>query len=64
MGTFTCTVPDCSFALNAAGTGVTLITGYTFTGTRVGRAAEAADANDDYLLFGLWLDEAVVVANA
>ena len=32
-------LPDCSFALNDAGTGVDDISGYTFTGTRAARAA-------------------------
>ena len=58
MGTFTCTLPNCSIALNDDGTGVDAITGYTFTGTRTAKAAVAADPNEDYLLFGLWLDEA------
>ena len=58
MGTFTCTADNCSIALDGDGTGVTAISGYTFTGTRAAKAAVAADDNDDYLLFGLWLDEA------
>ena len=57
MGTFTCTADNCSIALNDDGTGVTSITGYTFTGTRAAEAAVTADDNIDYLLFGLWLDE-------
>ena len=57
MGTFTCTEPNCSFALNGAGTGVTAISGYTFTGTRTAVAAVAENMKMDYLLFGLWLDE-------
>ena len=63
MGTFTCTEDNCSIALNGAGTGVTAISGYTFTGTRTAEAAVEVDANDDYLLFGLWLNEAVDGAN-
>ena len=58
MGTFTCTADNCSIALNNAGTGVTAISGYTFTGTRAAKAAVEADMNMDYLLFGLWLNEA------
>ena len=58
MGTFTCTAPNCSIALDDPGTGVTAISGYTFTGTRTAKAAVDADENDDYLLFGLWLNEA------
>jgi hypothetical protein len=58
MGTFTCTADNCSIALDDAGTGVTAITGYTFTGTRTAKAAVTEDTNMDYLLFGLWLNEA------
>ena len=58
MGTFTCTEDNCSIALNDPGTGVTAISGYTFTGTRAAKAAVDPDTNDDYLLFGVWLNEA------
>ena len=57
MGTFRCTEDNCSIALNDAGTGVTAISGYTFTGTRAAKVAVVANANDDYLLFGIWLNE-------
>ena len=36
---------------------VTTATGITFSGNRAGIDAVVAVANDDYLLFGLWLDE-------
>ena len=58
------TPPTCSNytnreRVNEAGTGVTADpTGYTFTGTRTAKAAVEEDMNMDYLLFGLWLNEA------
>ena len=62
MGTLTCG-DSCSITLGADGA-VTAISGYTFTGSREAKeAVEAADAaaqaaaNNDYLVFGLWLDE-------
>ena len=33
------------------------MTGYTFSGSREGVTAVEADAKEDYLLFGVWLDE-------
>ena len=59
MGTLSCTT-GCSITLGANGA-VTNIQGYSFTGSRAAReVADAADAaeNNDYLAFGLWLDEA------
>ena len=37
---------------------VTTATGYTFSGSREGVTAVEADEKEDYLLFGVWLDEA------
>ena len=37
---------------------VTTATGYTFSGRREGVTAVEAAAKADYLLFGVWLDEA------
>ena len=37
---------------------VTTATGYTFSGSREGVTAVTAAAKEDYLLFGVWLDEA------
>lgn len=57
-GTLTCG-DTCDITLGADGA-VTAIEGYTFTGSRAARAAvTAADATDDndYLAFGLWLEE-------
>ena len=36
---------------------VTTATGYTFSGSREGVTAVEAAAKEDYLLFGVWLDE-------
>ena len=36
---------------------VTTATGYTFSGSREGVTAVTAAAKEDYLLFGVWLDE-------
>ncbi|MCY4441754.1 MAG: hypothetical protein OXE53_16305, partial [Deltaproteobacteria bacterium] len=58
MGTLTCG-ETCNIVLGENGA-VTTITGYTFTGSRATvEEVEAADAgqDDDYLIFGLWLDE-------
>ena len=49
----------CTATTNADGT--ITVTGYTFTGTRTARAGSIASGNtenNDYLLFGLWLDVA------
>ena len=58
-GTFKCTDGPCSLVIRAAGTMsmVTTATGYTFSGSREGVTAVEADAKEDYLLFGVWLDE-------
>ena len=59
-GTLSCET-GCSITLSSTEEGkVTAITGYEFTGSRAAREqVDAADAtqNDDYLAFGLWLDE-------
>ena len=63
-GTLSCPANTaCSITLGDDGA-VTAITGYTFTGSREAKAAvEACDAtcqataNNNYLVFGLWLDE-------
>ena len=60
MGTLTCPgMTTCNIQTDADGD-VTAITGYQFTGNRAARAAvalaEAAD-NEDYLAFGVWLQE-------
>ena len=58
MGTLTCG-DTCNIVLGEDGA-VTTITGYTFTGTRAAvEAVTAADAaeDNDYLIFGLWLEE-------
>ncbi len=58
MGTLTCG-DACDITLGADGA-VTTITGYTFTGSRASvEAVTAADAaeDNDYLIFGLWLEE-------
>jgi len=59
-GTLTCAAGAmCSATTNADGT--ITVSGYTFTGTRAVRPAMAAignTENNDYLVFGLWLDEA------
>ncbi len=57
-GTLTCG-DSCSITLGADGA-VTAISGYTFTGSRAAvEAVTAATAteNNNYLMFGLWLDE-------
>ena len=58
-GTFTCTGTVCSLVYTGSGDDVevTVATGYTFSGSREGVTAVAADEKDDYLLFGVWLDE-------
>ena len=57
MGTLTCpsNVP-CS--LTISGDTVTVIEGYRFTGSRTAVEGRDADPNDDYLLLGIWLNEA------
>ena len=57
-GTLTCG-DTCNIVLGDEGA-VTTITGYTFTGSRAAvEAVTAADAaeDNDYLMFGLWLEE-------
>ena len=59
MGTLSCST-GCSITLGADGA-VTNIQGYSFTGSRAAREAvevAAAMEDNDYLAFGLWLDEA------
>ena len=56
VGTLTCPSGVCS--LTVSGDTVTVIDGYRFTGSRAAVEAEEADPNDDYLLLGIWLDEA------
>ena len=58
MGTLSCTT-GCSITLGADGA-VTDIQGYSFTGSREAReavTAAAATEDNDYLAFGLWLEE-------
>ena len=59
-GTLTCGSTDsCSITLGENGA-VTAISGYKFTGSRAAtKRVDAADPteNNDYLIFGLWLDE-------
>ena len=58
-GTLSCTGDACNIVLGEDGA-VTAIAGYTFTGSRAAvEAVTAADAteNNDYLAFGLWLEE-------
>ena len=67
-GNFICVVPSCTVGLTGtdaqgdyqAGTTVTSIAGYNFTGTRV-VAPMASMADDTWLAFGVWLTETVVV---
>ena len=57
-GTLSCST-GCSITLGADGA-VSAITGYTFTGSRAAVeavSAAAATEDNDYLMFGLWLDE-------
>ena len=59
-GTFTCATSPCSLVYTGSGDDVTITaaTGYTFSGSREGVTAVAAASKADYLLFGVWLDEA------
>ena len=59
-GTFTCADSPCSLVYTGSGDDVmvTTATGYTFSGSREGVTAVEAAAKADYLLFGVWLDEA------
>ena len=59
-GTFTCTEDACLIDLNDEGTDVDEITGYTFTGTRLAKDAVSGDTQEDYLAFGIWLNEATI----
>ena len=58
-GTFKCTGDSCSLDYTGRGDDVmvTTATGYTFSGSREAVTAVEADAKEDYLLFGVWLDE-------
>ena len=67
VGNFICVVPSCSYNLSGtnnageyqAGTEVTAISGYNFTGTRT--VAPMAPMEDTtWLAFGIWLTETVV----
>ena len=67
MGTLTCG-DACDIVLGEDGA-VTSIEGYTFTGSRPAReavtamdAAAQAAANNDYLVFGVWMQDVEVVA--
>jgi len=64
-GTLSCGDNNCAITLGEDGA-VTSIAGYTFTGSREAKdavtemtAEQQATANNDYLIFGLWLDESV-----
>ncbi len=59
-GTFTCAKSPCSLVYTGSGDDVmvTTATGYTFSGSREGVTAVDAARKADYLLFGVWLDEA------
>ena len=58
-GTFKCTGDTCSLSYEGSGDDLSdvVMTGYTFSGGRESVKAVAADAKEDYLLFGVWLDE-------
>lgn len=57
VGTLTCpTGVQCS--LTTSGDTVSTIEGYRFTGSRAAVEAKDADPNHDYLLLGIWLNEA------
>ena len=57
MGTLTCPSGlQCS--LTVSGDTVTAIQDYRFSGSRAAVEAREADPNNDYLLLGIWLDEA------
>ncbi len=57
MGTLACpSGVQCS--LTTSGGTVSAIEGYRFTGSRAAVEGKDADPKDDYLLFGIWLDEA------
>ena len=58
-GTFTCTDGPCFLVTSGSGDDVkvTEATGYTFSGSREGVTAVTAAEKEDYLLFGVWLDE-------
>ena len=68
MGTLTCG-DSCDIVLGEDGT-VTSIDGYTFTGSRPAReavtamdAAAQATANNDYIVFGVWMQDVEVIAD-
>ena len=68
MGTLTCG-DACDIVLGEDGA-VTSIEGYTFTGSRPARAAVTAmdaaaqaTANNDYLVFGVWMQDVEVIAD-
>ena len=64
-GTFKCTGDSCSLVSTGSGDGVivTAVTGYTFSASREAVEAVAADGKEDYLLFGVWLDETAAGAD-
>jgi hypothetical protein len=60
-GTFSCaeSAPVCELAVTGEGDNIMITTavGYTFTGSRPAVAAVSPDAQNEYLLFGIWLSE-------
>jgi hypothetical protein len=62
MGTFTCAGDPDSCTVVYTGTGddrtITEFDGFTFSGTRAEVEAAPADLQEDYLVFGIWLQEA------
>ena len=58
-GTFKCTGDSCTLDYTGRGDDVMVetATGYTFSGSREAVTAVEADEKEDYLLFGVWLDE-------
>ena len=64
-GTFKCTGASCSLQFTGSGddVDVTIATGYTFSGSREGVTVVEAAAKEDYLLFGVWLDEVAADAD-
>ena len=59
-GTFSCVAELCELAVTGEGDDivVTTVTGYTFTGTRPAVTAVTVNERTEYLLFGIWLNEA------
>ena len=58
MGTLTCPSGGDPCSLTISEDTVTEIERYRFTGSRTAVEGRDADPNDDYLLLGIWLDEA------